>query len=272
MLPNFQLASGSVAGREHRKGVPRNNQDALCVRTSNRAITAFVADGCGSSPQSEFGAIWAVNAMNTLVHRYLDVGYSLDEVRWGRIKQDLVSRMQVLAGDMNPSLSQAVNDFFLFTLVGVVITEQTASFVAIGDGIVVINGEVIVLESNEGNAPPYLGYALTGSDKVDDAQLNFKVVRQLPTSELQHFLCATDGAGDFLARASAMVPGTDKPLGSLEQFWVNDRFFDQTTAVTRRLNVGARDVYSQAPSGRYIIDGGLLSDDTTLVVGRRNRS
>lgn len=268
MLPDFQLTSGSVAGRDHRSGIPRNNQDAACIRASRQAITAFVADGCGSSPQSELGAIWGVNVVSTLVQRHLERSW-LDAAGWGRIKKELVSKMHVKASEMNPSVSQAINDFFLFTLVGAVITEKASAFVAIGDGVVAVNGETLVLKPNAGNQPTYLGYAITGSDTVTHEQLDFRIVCQLPTRDLRNFLVATDGAGEFIVRSDDRLPGNDKPLGPLSQFWTDNRYFDQTTATTRHLNLGARDAQVRTPSGRFAIEGGLLSDDTTLVAGRR---
>lgn len=271
MLPDFQLAGGSVAGRDHRRGVPKNCQDAYCIRTGRTAITAIVADGCGSSERSEVGAGIAVEQLSTFLHELLDRGFRPGKQLLERARQDLLSHMRVLAKSMGPSLSKVVNRFFLFTLLGTIVTNDTTLSFALGDGIVVINGEVIVLEPEIGNQPIYLGYALTGSELTDHApeRLEFQVVYALPTTKVDHFLLGSDGATEIMNRANDCLPGRDEQLGPISQFWETDRVFGTRLAIQTRLNLMARDRYRITAGGRAMLDGGKLSDDTTVVVGRR---
>ena len=51
----FEIAVGTVIGRDHRVS-GKNNQDAFCCLMADHLIVAVVCDGCGSSPHSEVGA------------------------------------------------------------------------------------------------------------------------------------------------------------------------------------------------------------------------
>jgi len=72
MALNFEIAGGSIAGRDHRQGVPRNRQDDFCIHASPNVVTAVVSDGCGKGSRSEVGASLAVRLMNSYLQRYLD--------------------------------------------------------------------------------------------------------------------------------------------------------------------------------------------------------
>ena len=51
----FEIAQGTVTGREHRRE-GRNNQDASHVSRTVHTLAAIVCDGCSSAPHSEVGA------------------------------------------------------------------------------------------------------------------------------------------------------------------------------------------------------------------------
>ncbi|HSX33594.1 MAG TPA: protein phosphatase 2C domain-containing protein [Candidatus Saccharimonadales bacterium] len=272
MSLDFELTGGSVAGKDHRRGIPRNRQDAYHVARSRYGITAVVGDGCGSSAGSEVGATIGVQLMSTYLQRLLAHGHQPDKRLLARARQAMLAQLHVLAQDMGESLSEVVNSYLLFTLVGGIITPETATFFVLGDGVLVVNGELIVLDSGPNNQPAYLAYALTGSTltDADPSLLDFQIVRQLPTAGLQHFLIGSDGVQEAIDREARCLPGSDEVFGPLSQFWEDDRYFvPGTVAVTRRLNLLARDWPRRTESGRSVTDGGLLSDDTTLIAGRR---
>jgi hypothetical protein len=80
----------------------------------------------------------------------------------------------------------------------------------------------------------------------------------MAASEIQSIVLGTDGAVDFEAMAERPIKGREAAVRSLSQFWSDDRYFKNTDMVRRRLAV-----LNRGPLG------GLLSDDTTLVVVRR---
>ncbi|HXU03614.1 MAG TPA: protein phosphatase 2C domain-containing protein [Polyangia bacterium] len=240
----FEIAGGSVAGRAH-VAAGRNNQDAFCWASDADGLVAVVCDGCSSGPHSEVGAAvgarLVVKAATRLLRSNLDGAELLEQVG-----QDVLARLRVLARAMSvdaASFSRTVADHFLFTIVGVVITANDATTFALGDGLVVINGERTELGPFANNEPPYLGYALLpgASDRGARARVSFEVHRSMAANEVQSLVLGTDGA-----------------LALEAPFWSDDRFFTNPDMVRRRLTVLKR-----GPRGP------LLSDDTTVVVIRR---
>jgi hypothetical protein len=270
-VTGFEIAGGSVAGHAH-VVAGRNNQDAFCwAAPDGGGLVAVVCDGCGSSPRSEVGAQvgarLVARAAARLLHADLAVADLLEQVR-----QDVLASLRLLAREMSvdaspPSgptsaagFSRTVADHFLFTIVGVLLTSRGATTFSLGDGLVVINGERTQLGPFADNQPPYLGYALLPGalDSGASEQLCFAVHRSMAAGEVQSLVLGSDGAVELDAAAQRPIQGRDEAVGPLSQFWSDDRFFDNPDMVRRRLAV-----INRGPRG------GLLSDDTTLVVIRR---
>jgi len=240
----FEIAGGSVTGRAH-VAARRNNQDAFCWAADADGLVAVVCDGCGSAPHSEVGAqigsrLFA-RAATRLLRANLDAADLLEQVA-----QDVLASLRGLAREMSAdaaSFARTVADHFLFTIVGALITARGATTFSLGDGLVAINGERTELGPFPNNEPPYLGYALLPGvpDRGASQPVSFTIHRQIPAREVQSLVLGSDGAVELDS-----------------QLWSDDLFFKNPDIVRRRLTVlgrGAR--------------GGLLSDDTTLVVIRR---
>jgi Protein phosphatase 2C len=257
----FEIAGGSVTGHAH-VAAGRNNQDAFCWAAGADGLVGVVCDGCGSGPRSEVGAqIGArllVRAAARLLSSSLEVADLLEEVR-----QDVLASLRILAREMSvdaASFSRTVADHFLFTIVGVLVTARGATTFSLGDGLVVINGERTQLGPFPNNEPPYIGYALLpgAPDRGASGHPSFQIHRSMPASEVQSLVLGTDGAVELETAAERPIQGREEAIGPLSQFWSDDRFFKNPDMVRRRLTV-----LNRGPRG------GLLSDDTTLVVIRR---
>jgi hypothetical protein len=267
--PAFELASGSVVGREH-AAAGRNNQDACCSWQGQQATVAVVADGCGSGRFSEVGARAGarllVEALRQRVPR-IDAGpvaLVLEEVRLA-----VLAALRPLAEAFGGSLPDAVSEHFLFTLLGAVVTERTAVVFALGDGVIAVNGAVDVLVS-PGNAPPYLGYALL--DRAAQAR-RFEIRHLGSASSVDSLLIGTDGVADLLRQAERRLPGRDEAVGPLSRLWDDDRHFANPAALGRRLRLLNREtVRADWQTHELRREHGLLPDDTSLLVLRRRRS
>jgi hypothetical protein len=256
----FQIAGGSLTGRAH-VAAGRNNQDAFAWEVNGDGLAAVVCDGCGSAPHSEVGAQLGARVVTSACARLLASGLAPDDLL-EHVRREAVERLRLIAIGMAPGapddaagFAQTVLDYFLFTVVGVVATPGWVTTFALGDGLVVLNGERRQLGPFADNEPPYLGYALltrSGSER------SFDVHRPVPVEEARSLLLATDGAIDLEALAGRAVHGREEPVGPLSQFWAEDRFFANGDMVRRRLAV-----VSRGPRGV------LLPDDTTLVAVRR---
>ena len=191
---------------------------------------------------------------------------------WQRVRRDVLAELRVLARRMGGSLAEVVRDYFLFTILGAVITPRQAVFFSLGDGVLCVNDELIVLGPYPGNAPPYLAYGLLDGALTTPRRdaLAFQVQRALPTADLRSFLLGTDGVGELLRCAEQPLPGRTELLGPLSQFWREDRYFANPHAVSRRLAVVNQERQQPDWAARRVVrQHGLLADDTTVVVGRR---
>jgi hypothetical protein len=240
---------------------------------------AVVSDGCGSGKHSEVGSHIAArllseciaDAAEKCVQQSLE-SESMTEINWDRVQTLVLSQIAVIAHSMGESFSKTISDYFLFTVVGVVITPWNTFLFSVGDGVFLVNGEVIKLGPFPNNEPPYLAYNLTGSDlsTSNPDLLKIKVDRVIPTDELQSLILGSDGALELINAAEKNLPQRTEVVGDISQFWLNDLYFKNGDAVRRRLaviNKEATEIVS--PNVARIIPG-LLSDDTTLVVIRRD--
>ena len=117
-----------------------------------------------------------------------------------------------------------------------------------------------VLGPFPGNAPPYLGYGLLPGAPFAAAELRLRPVQALAAAEMRSLLVGSDGLSDLAGAAAEPLPGRDEPLGELAQFWTDDRYIHHPDMIRRRLAQANRRVPGH---------GGLLPDDTTLIVLRR---
>jgi len=242
----FQVAGGSVPGWRHRMA-GRNNQDAFAWGACDGGLVAVVSDGCGSGPHSEvgaqIGARLVVRAALRLARAGIGGGDLLERLR-GHVLHDLRRLAAAMRGAGGAPLARVVADYFLFTLVGLLVAGDTAITFSLGDGLIVVDGAATRLGPFADNQPPYLGYGLLpGSDGP-----RFQVHHQGPAHRLGSALLATDGVAEAMLDDA---PGS----GLLCPFWTDDRIFRNADMVRRRLTVMDRQQ--------------RLADDSTLVVVRR---
>ena len=270
-----------MVGREHiRKG--QNNQDALDWCCLEYATIAVVCDGCGSSSSSEVGAqLGAQITVEAIAHHLLSSSshspHSPASDFWPHVQADIMARLQgivtLLAADHQAKAS-IVQQHLLFTILGAVITPEAATVFGLGDGLFVLNGQVHTIGPFTNNAPPYLAYGLMHEGKTEFASrdLQLQVHHQCPTAALQSLLLGSDGVEDLRAIAHQTLPGKPDCVGPLSQFWQEDRYFANPDMVRRRLALINREVTTPNWSQQQLTKfGGLLPDDTTLIVMRRRK-
>jgi len=270
MQDAFEVAAGSVAGRDH-VHAGRNNQDAFCLWSGPEAVVAVVADGCGSGRWSEVGAQVGSRLVVQGLRRRLDRGGQPEpDSLLEDLRRDVLRELTTLAGALGERRSATVADLLLFTLVGAVVGPEEAFVFTLGDGVFAVNGDVHVLEAPD-NAPAYLGYGVDGSPTGADAP-RFLVRRRLPTAAVESLLVATDGAADLVTARDRRLPGRTESVGPLARFWEDDLHFANPAGLGRRLQVLNRTLQRVDWASRSVArEPGLLSDDTTVAVIRRRR-
>jgi len=279
LTQQFQLADGSVVGRNHvgRGNVltGRNSQDAFCISQEPDCIVAVVSDGCGSTPYAEFGARLLAN-MACRELRFVGRSGGVDELRLARahstISQHLISIEVMMLRDLDDA-RQFVHDHLLATIVACIVTPTMTTIVAIGDGCFAVNDRFCSLDSFD-SRPPYLAYSLLPRhDGIREESYRFSIVAQLPTDQIQNLMIGTDGVEDLRDFSHKFLPGRkSKQLGPLQQYWTEDRYFDNPIAIDRQLHLANSEHKRFSPGlGRIETHQGLLPDDTTMVVMRRAR-
>lgn len=279
MNAQFEVTVGSIAGRDH-VVAGKNNQDASYHLCTEAGTIAIVSDGCGSGQYSEVGAKIGARLVGTAIGSALqDAQHQAEWLRsapfWQQIQQEVLGHLHTLAKAMGGSFSQTIADYFLFTIVGTVVTPDITVIFSLGDGVAIVNGQMTTIEPLAGNQPPYLSYALTGSSLLDiyPECLQFQIQRQLPTEQVESILIGTDGVSDLIQAADHNLPGKSEPVGAISQFWQDDRYFQNPDRLRRRLALINRDVTQPDWTGQLLRkEAGLLPDDTTLTVIRRCNS
>jgi len=276
----FSVAGGTTPGRDHvgRGGllVGRNNQDAYAWVFEGESIVAVVCDGCGSKPHSEVGAKLGAKLVTQLVAEKLRMGGEpTAESFWEDVRGESLSKLRQMAWQLSASdesFAIFADQYLTFTIVGVVVTPEETIVFSIGDGVYAINGEVQLLGPFRDNSPPYLIYGLVPSKLSGEARNMLKFRLDIrPTSEVRSLLIGTDGVTNLIEAEERYLPGVDEPVGSLSQFWMEERYFANRDAVRRRLAlVNSEGQLFDAATRRFTTTSGHLPDDTTLVVIRRN--
>ena len=264
----FQLATGSIRGREHLR-LERNNQDAYAILSHDQYAIAVVCDGCGSGQHSEVGAQIGARLIVESLTKVLssqDNSISSDRLL-EQVRQDLLRQIDNLAQAMGGNWLQILKDYFLFTIVGVVITSTKILVFSLGDGVIMINGQEIDLGYFPGNAPPYLAYGLCKT--TSNYRLRSHVLP--PLEQVKSILIGTDGVRELINVEQQQLPGKQELVGSISQFWQEDRYFNNPDQIRRRLSLINREVTKfDHQTQKLQKQSGLLPDDTSLVVLRRS--
>jgi len=272
---SFKVVQGTITGKYH-LSIGKNNQDASQVRYGN-GVVAVVCDGCGSSEHSEVGAQLGAHliaekliTLNTDVIEEDPENPIEFEMELDNIKRSIVWKIMEIANAMKGSTFNIIQDYFLFTCIAAIIREKYTTIISIGDGTVAVNGDVKRLGPFENNAPPYIAYnAIKECVKLND-DCGFKIVKIVPTSEVETILIGTDGLDDLEDAENKKIPGKDEMVGPLSQFWKNDLYFRNPHAINRRLTLINRTHIKLDKYGQGIRrEMGHLRDDTTMIVIRR---
>ena len=281
-MKGLKYAGGSVPGTDHTMpGKPgwKNNQDAFGWHSQDGCLVAVACDGCGDSPHSEVGAQLAARFAPRVVARVFDSRVHADWARlevptnaMGLVQTDILNRIagtaEVMSGNRYGSaFAEVVRDYFLFTMVGVVMTPKRTFIFSAGDGVYAVNGETVVIPPFEKNEPPYIAYGLVPTS-INRALLGFQIREKVRTEDVSSIMLGSDGVAHLIAAADQHLPGKEKLVGPISQFWTKDLFVENPDAIRRHLalvNLETVDRSGEVPR----IKQGLLPDDTTLVVIRR---
>jgi hypothetical protein len=248
-------------------------------------LVAICSDGCSQGAHSEVGAKIGARLVATEISRHLEkFGEMLARLApeeeenpharlvadlLDRVRQDVLAYIRILVNGMGGGFSKTVEDYFLFTIVGAVITPDITWTFNLGDGVIIANGQQIDISAGSNNEPPYMAYDLVPTTR--ESRWRFQTHAIMPSSEFKNLLIGTDGVADLIASEGKPFPGRPGMIiGNISQLWQEDKYYKNTDMVRRHLAMVNKD-HQQPDYINKVINRevGYLKDDTSLVVIRQ---
>jgi serine/threonine protein phosphatase PrpC len=176
----FTVATASIIGSSHRK-LYYNNQDAYHYYEDKNIMIGVVADGCGSSSNSEVGSRLGVDfVVNFCKKHFSDQPFDPEKLSNGMI--DFLKN--VIKNQETTEEIDFIENYLYFTLFGFIVQADRTYIFHSGDGIYHLNDKEVLVEQN--NRPNYIAKSLiSGNAKIE--------VDSIETSKLERLMVATDG-------------------------------------------------------------------------------
>lgn len=225
----IQVRAGSIIGRDH-MARQANAQDSYAVTQQGNYMIGVVCDGCGSGAHSEVGAKLAAQHITAEARRLLGAGVAPTDAVRALYGSTLRFLDYLTLGVAVSDRAAFVQDYLLFTVVGVIADDTHAVLFSAGDGLLV--ADAMICEIDQQNAPAYIAYhlvdeVLLGGFQMPDA---FEVYA---TDNWSRLAIATDGfERDLLPDVWGL--GNPRALQRKLNVWSNieRRFRDDTTIIT----------------------------------------
>lgn len=220
------IRGASVIGREHVR-LARNNQDAWGFAEHQGASAIVVTDGCSSEKNSEVGAQLAARWLSQWVAQH-GASEALNDDFAVRATKAMTAWLYRLAGSFEGELVNAVQQHLLFTFLCAVTFNGRSLVFGIGDGVVVIDDDIIRLDSGPENAPNYIAYRLL-EGRAPEVQVHF-------VGEAKRLSVMTDGFEACAHKVTELISNLGgNPLGlqrKLNVFSETERLSDDATIAT----------------------------------------
>lgn len=234
LTENMKIAYGSIAGSVHKK-LEYNNQDFVLVTQNDKMTIGLIADGCGSGSNSEVGAQLSLN----FILKWLNENIDRDDWK-ARIKTELQNYSIELAERHSTEPEHFIMNYLLYTVVGVIVKENIATVFSCGDGAIIKDDELIIIDQN--NKPKYINNELIGNEGGDFEFYEFDLNDQL-------LVLGSDGLVDLI---EGMAKGFIDEYQTLEEFIKDDRHFSNPVFLPKLLQK-----YSNT---------GILKDDCSTIM------
>ena len=230
-MTDIYTQGGTVCGLNH-----NTNQDHFIVMDAGQAHVLLVADGCGSSPKSEYGAMLFTHRMASYLGTLPEPTLTPDIVDtcWTEFQRFATIHLhQMASGVPGNYCQQFVNQFLLATLHVCVVTPEDTFAFGSGDGVVWFNEDRMILEPPRGDAPAYPAYTLVDDVSYTEEDVSFDLHFQKPTEELEFAGVASDGVAELIERKDEEIRGGDT-VGDLSQFQ-DEQYTRSPHMVSKRL-------------------------------------
>lgn len=282
MVVRYEITSASMIGTHHsgRRGlaVGKNNQDASGWFQDEQCTVAVVCDGCGSGQHSEFGAHFGVQSLLKAFKQIFSPRRSSiknlgPEALLSTVFSSVLSDLEDLIQLLSFSSIDDFKNYLLFSILGCYSTQNSTIIFSYGDGYYGINDRLYRIGPFPDNAPPYLAYKLLDSEDVsiNNIEGSFSIEKIIPTKSVSHIFLGTDGVEDLISADGNFFPGRDQHVPSLKNIFKDDHYFTNPDALRRLCSkMNSVRITRQDNSSKFVWHEGLLSDDTTIILMRKN--
>ncbi|MDQ7026014.1 MAG: protein phosphatase 2C domain-containing protein [Anaerolineae bacterium] len=189
MLNSIRARAGQIIGRSHMTR-QANCQDSYALAQTESAVIGVVCDGCGEGHHSEVGSTLAAKYIIAQCLQLIDEKCDLAEipaVLYPRIVDYLEDLIKV---SMPINRLQFVQHHLLFTIVGVILTQEGGIIFSSGDGLIAVDDTVNSI--NQNNKPAYIAYHLIRENVISTSVIQHDFTTQI-VDDWQRIVIATDG-------------------------------------------------------------------------------
>jgi serine/threonine protein phosphatase PrpC len=189
MLKSVRARAGQIIGRSHMTR-QANCQDSLALAQPESAIVGVVCDGCGEGQHSEVGSTLAAKYIVTQALQLLDDKCDLAEIPSILYMRILDYLEDLISLSLPVNRLQFVQHHLLFTIVGVILTNDGGTLFSSGDGLIAVDDKVNSI--NQNNKPAYIAYHLIRENVVSTSVIQHGFTVQ-KINDWQRIVIATDG-------------------------------------------------------------------------------
>lgn len=229
-MENIQIRAGQIIGRDHLLR-QANSQDGSAVIETEKHVIGIVCDGCGDGKQSEVGAKLAANFLAGQAVDLLAEGHPISTI------PDLLYPRMVKYLEDVICLTQPrdrlvfLRENLLFTIVGVILSEEGGVIFTAGDGIYAVDANICEIDQN--NEPIYIAYRLLDPTMLNGLSVPSQFEVQSIQPDWQQVMISSDGfETDLFPEIWGL--GHPRALQRKLNFWSNQehRLRDDTTLIT----------------------------------------
>jgi hypothetical protein len=200
--PEWTISSAVKIGHYHlSRGA--NCQDASNVIISDGLICGIGCDGCGEGNNSEVGAQLLCHYALGEINHFHSLGYVADQIvnqlfgsiiRFIQVQILQIPRLLSLTlPEYHDAVACYIKHYWLATIVGFVIQEDIGIIFSCGDGIYVIDSEIVHIDQN--NTPQYIAYCALPHQKIItlDAIPDKFTIHKFEPKAVSRIMVASDG-------------------------------------------------------------------------------
>lgn len=231
MFQNIRVRKAQIIGRQHViEGL--NMQDVLHLgvieETGLQAIYGILCDGCSHDVDqkpvhSEVGARLGADFLNDEIQLLLTAGFPLKlipVVLHDRLVKYLQKQVGLIPKQDPASQIRFIADKLMFTVVGFIYTESETLIFNQGDGVVIVNDEVTLIDQKD--QPAFIGYSAIKREWLP------KQVSALPTGFDSRIILS-----DSIQKMAIASDGLGKEPGFFAELWGHKN----PAGLQRRVNV-----------------------------------